>query len=123
MAAIPCATFPANVVSVSARNASTKKTSVVYIQGLNSYRGLKALNEVSFLGISRSADLCFAMAVNSLKLSWKKRGTGRGGALSSTCDAAAEIFRIAAIMNGLVLIGVAVGFILLRIEASLEESE
>lgn len=34
-----------------------------------------------------------------------------------------EIFEIAALMNGLVLVGVAVGFVLLRIEAFVEESE
>ena len=38
-------------------------------------------------------------------------------------NAAAEIFRIGAIMNGLVLVGVAVGFVLLRVEAAVEESE
>ncbi|CAH2042777.1 unnamed protein product [Thlaspi arvense] len=46
-----------------------------------------------------------------------------GGALSSTYNAIGKIFRIATIMNGLVLIGVAVSFMLLPIEASLEESE
>nr|P80883.1 RecName: Full=Cytochrome b6-f complex subunit 7; AltName: Full=Cytochrome b6-f complex subunit PetM; AltName: Full=Cytochrome b6-f complex subunit VII [Spinacia oleracea]6RQF_F Chain F, Cytochrome b6-f complex subunit 7 [Spinacia oleracea]6RQF_N Chain N, Cytochrome b6-f complex subunit 7 [Spinacia oleracea]7QRM_F Chain F, Cytochrome b6-f complex subunit 7 [Spinacia oleracea]7QRM_N Chain N, Cytochrome b6-f complex subunit 7 [Spinacia oleracea] len=36
-------------------------------------------------------------------------------------NAAAEIFRIAAVMNGLTLVGVAIGFVLLRIEATVEE--
>lgn len=52
-----------------------------------------------------------------------KNIAGGGGALSSTCNAAAEIFQIAAIMNGLTLVGVAVGFVLLRIEAAVEEAE
>lgn len=62
----------------------------------------------------------FAKVMNSTRASFQRIGRG-GGALSSTCNAAAEIFRIAAIMNGLVLVGVAVGFVLLRVEASLEE--
>lgn len=37
-------------------------------------------------------------------------------------NAVAEIFRIASVMNGLVLVGVAVGFVLLQIEAYVEES-
>ncbi|KAE8690749.1 Cytochrome b6-f complex subunit 7 [Hibiscus syriacus] len=65
----------------------------------------------------------FAKVVSSLKAPSKGKGRGGDGALSSTCDAVGEIFRIAAIMNGLVLVGVAVGFVLLRIEASLEEAE
>ncbi|KAJ8571085.1 hypothetical protein K7X08_038057 [Anisodus acutangulus] len=48
---------------------------------------------------------------------------GKGGALSSTCKAAVEIFKIASIIPGLVLVGVSVGFVLLRIEASVEESD
>ncbi|CAD5168972.1 unnamed protein product [Musa acuminata subsp. malaccensis] len=65
---------------------------------------------------------CFAMVVSSLRSPPRKRSQG-GGALSSTCNATEEIFKIAAIMNGLVLVGVAVGFVLLRVEASLEEAE
>jgi PetM family of cytochrome b6f complex subunit 7 len=61
-----------------------------------------------------------AMAVQNSRR--RRRRTG-GGALSARCSAASEIFRIAAIMNGLVLIGVAVGFVLLRVETALEESE
>lgn len=99
-----------------------KKTNqVVNLRGLNSYGGLKAHNSVVLsLGLPVCTEQSFANVISSLK-----RGKGRsgGGALSSTCNAAGEIFRIAAIMNGLVLIGVAVGFVLLRIEASVEEAE
>ncbi|KAK7308555.1 hypothetical protein VNO77_42170 [Canavalia gladiata] len=82
-----------------------KSNNVQFMRGLNSYGGLKTQNNVTSLGFTV--------------------GKGRdGGANSSTCNAAAgEIFQIAAIMNGLVLIGVAVGFVLLRLEASLEEAE
>nr|GMC83372.1 Cytochrome B6-F complex subunit 7 [Ipomoea batatas] len=58
--------------------------------------------------------------VSSLRPQGKGNG---GGALSATCNAVAEIFKIAAIIPGLVLVGVAVGFVLLRVEAFLEESE
>ena len=77
------------------------------------------------LGLPVSTEQSFAKIVSSLKSDseGKGRGGGGGGALSSTCNAVGEIFRIAAITNGLVLIGVAVGFVLLRIEASVEEAE
>ncbi|XVE48619.1 hypothetical protein DITRI_Ditri01bG0016000 [Diplodiscus trichospermus] len=93
-----------------------------YITGLNSFGGLKAHNNVVSLGQPVCTQQRFAKVVSSLKAPSKGKGRG-GSALSSTCNAVGEIFRIAAIMNGLVLIGVAVGFVLLRIEASLEEAE
>ncbi|KAL0914641.1 hypothetical protein M5K25_015005 [Dendrobium thyrsiflorum] len=124
MAVLSPVTFPAAAVCTSALNATMKtKASVKYIEGLNSYGGLKVQNTVTSLGVSRSADKSFAMAMNSIKSPSKKGEKSRGGAFSSTCNAAAEIFKIAAIMNGLVLVGVAFGFILLRIEALVEESD
>ncbi|NMR85921.1 hypothetical protein HKB06_08990 [Vibrio parahaemolyticus] len=69
-----------------------------------------------------STEKCFAKVVSSVKAA-TSNGKGKGGALSSTCNAAGEIFTIAAIINGLVLVGVAVGFVLLRVEAWVEESE
>ncbi|XVF74136.1 hypothetical protein PTKIN_Ptkin13bG0035900 [Pterospermum kingtungense] len=88
---------------------------------MSSYAGLKAHNNVVSLGQPACTEQCFANVVSSLKVHGK--GTTGGGALSSTCNEVAEIFKIAAIMNGLVLIGVAVGFVLLRIEAYVEETE
>ncbi|MGV7400521.1 cytochrome b6-f complex subunit PetM, partial [Mycobacterium kansasii] len=85
------------------------------MSGLNSYGGLKAQNTVVSLGLPVATEQCFANVVSSLRSS-NKKGRSGGGSLSSTCNAAAEIFRIAAIMNGLTLVGVAVGFVLLRIE-------
>ncbi|GAV80339.1 PetM domain-containing protein [Cephalotus follicularis] len=99
-----------------------KINKVVYLNGVNSYGGLKAHNNTVSLGLPVSTEQCFAKVVSSLKIT--SCGKGRvGGAFSSTCNAAEEIFKIAAIMNGLVLVGVAVGFVLLRIEAFVEESE
>ncbi|GKV29815.1 hypothetical protein SLEP1_g38707 [Rubroshorea leprosula] len=99
-----------------------RKNRVVYVKGMNCYEGLKAHNSVFSLGLPECTEQHFAKVINSLK---KAHGKGRrgGGVLSAQCNEAGEIFKIAAIMNGLVLIGVAIGFVLLRIEASLEESE
>ncbi|PKA54325.1 hypothetical protein AXF42_Ash000158 [Apostasia shenzhenica] len=116
MAAISPASFPAAAISTA------RKSGVVRVEGLNSYGGLKAHTRVSSLGAPRCADRSFAVVMSCIKPSSMGKKS-RGGALSSTCSAAAEIFKIAAIMNGLVLVGVAVGFVLLRVEASLEESE
>ncbi|KAL3515232.1 hypothetical protein ACH5RR_022134 [Cinchona calisaya] len=104
---------------------SSRKTKVNCISGLNSFGGLKAHNNVVSLGLPVSTEQSFAKIVSSLNYpsSQIKGRRGGGGALSSTCNAAAEIFKIATIIPGLVLIGVAVGFVLLRIEAFVEESE
>ncbi|XP_022748662.1 uncharacterized protein LOC111298189 [Durio zibethinus] len=118
------ATFsPPTLVAATVGN-RRRRTSVKvnYITGLSSFSGLKAHNNVVSLGQPVCIEQAFANVVSSLKTPSKGKGRG-GGALSSTCSAVGEIFRIAAIMNGLVLIGVAVGFVLLRIEASLEEAE
>lgn len=95
---------------------------VLSFGGKNSFGGLKASNGVVSLGIPMSTEKCFAKVVSSVKAA-TSNGKGKGGALSSTCNAAGEIFTIAAIINGLVLVGVAVGFVLLRVEAWVEESE
>nr|XP_016458833.1 PREDICTED: uncharacterized protein LOC107782461 [Nicotiana tabacum] len=90
-----------------------------YISGLNSFRGLKANNSVISLGFPVCTQQSFAKIISSLKTT----SQGKGGALSSTCNAAVEIFRIASIIPALVLVGVVVGFVLLRIETSVEEAD
>ncbi|WOK97064.1 cytochrome b6-f complex subunit 7, chloroplastic [Canna indica] len=127
MAAISASTLPAAAATCSTVNSSMRrKPSVRYSEGLHSYGGLKANNhKVHSLGLPPCTAASFAKVLSSLKSpangkGKKKRG---GGALSSTCNAAEEIFRIAATMNGLVLVGVAVGFVLLRVEAWVEEPE
>ncbi|XP_071726162.1 uncharacterized protein [Rutidosis leptorrhynchoides] len=99
---------------------TTTTTKVTYIKGMNSFGGLKAHNTVAALGLPVCTEQQFANIVSSLN---KPSSSSKGGALTSTCSAVAEIFKIAAIMNGLTLIGVAVGFVLLRIEAAVEEAE
>ncbi|CAI9104412.1 OLC1v1003077C3 [Oldenlandia corymbosa var. corymbosa] len=124
MATISQATMITAAIAGSGK-ASMPRTRVNYISGLNSFGGLKAQNNVVSLGLPVSTEHCFAKIVSSVNdPSLNKKGRGGGGALSSTCSAAiSEIFRIAAIIPGLVLVGVAVGFVLLRIEATVEESE
>ncbi|KAL2231589.1 uncharacterized protein LOC105172858 [Sesamum indicum] len=115
-ATISPATVPATVVSPG--RSPQRRTTVKYVNGLNSFDGLKAHNNVASLGLPVCTEQSFANIVSSLKQPSQGRS---GGALTSTCNAVAEIFKIAAIMPGLVLVGVAVGFVLLRLEASLEE--
>ncbi|KAJ0011046.1 hypothetical protein Pint_34527 [Pistacia integerrima] len=119
-ATLSSSTFVAATVAGSSRR--RRSMNVSYITGLNSFGGLKAHNNVASLGLPVCTEQSFAKIVSSLRAPGKGKGRS-GGALSSTCDAASEIFRIAAIMNGLVLVGVAVGFVLLRIEASVEEAD
>lgn len=118
MAAATATISPAAGLSAAMR--STKGRRVVrQITGMNLYGGLKAHNCVASLGVSMSSEQAFAKLVRSVR----SQGKGGGGALGASCNVAGEIFRIAAVMNGLVLVGVAVGFVLLRIEAFVEESE
>uniref|UniRef100_A0A5B7BTW1 Cytochrome b6-f complex subunit 7 n=1 Tax=Davidia involucrata TaxID=16924 RepID=A0A5B7BTW1_DAVIN len=118
------ATFTTAVFAGSGGSSQRRKTNNVhYISGLNSFGGLKAHNNVASLGLPVCTEKSFAKVVSSLKFPSQGKGRGGGGALSSTCNAVGEIFRIAAIMNGLVLVGVAVGFVLLRIEGFVEEAE
>ncbi|XP_061376302.1 uncharacterized protein LOC133318329 [Gastrolobium bilobum] len=124
MATAP-ATTPSTITVVGSSNVGSsrsRKSNVHFIRGLNSFGGLKAQNNVTSLGIPVCTEQSFAKVVSSLKYPSKGKGRG-GGAASSTCNAAGEIFQIAAIMNGLVLVGVAVGFVLLRVEATAEEAE
>ncbi|KAG8368300.1 hypothetical protein BUALT_Bualt15G0031200 [Buddleja alternifolia] len=107
---------------VGPSRSSQRRTRVNYISGLNSFGGLKAHNNVAALGLPVCTEQSFATIVSSLKEPSRGR-SGGGGALTSTCSAIAEIFRISAVIPGLVLVGVAVGFVLLRIEAFVEEEE
>ncbi|KAK7274116.1 hypothetical protein RIF29_15190 [Crotalaria pallida] len=118
------AATPATIIVVGrcSTRRSRKSRNVNFIKGLNSFGGLKAQNSVTTLGLPVCTEQSFAKVMSSLKYPSSK-GRGGGGVASSTCNAAGEIFQIAAILNGLVLVGVAVGFVLLRIEASVEEAE
>ncbi|TVU44841.1 hypothetical protein EJB05_04302, partial [Eragrostis curvula] len=114
MASFAVATIP------SLAAPAKKRSGVTCVEGMNAYHGLKGLNKVTMLGVRKTADYSFAKIVASLSPAGKQ---SRGSAFGAQMNAAAEIFRIAVTMNGLVLVGVAVGFVLLRVEAAVEESE
>ncbi|KAK9942258.1 hypothetical protein M0R45_007933 [Rubus argutus] len=124
MATASATVSPAMFTTTTTVAKSVRKptNTVHYISGLNSFSGLKAHNSVASLGLPQCTEQSFAKIVSSLRAPSQNKGRG-GSALSSTCNAVGEIFKIAAIMNGLTLIGVAVGFVLLRIEAFVEESD
>ncbi|KAG8061069.1 hypothetical protein GUJ93_ZPchr0003g18138 [Zizania palustris] len=116
MASLSVATLP----SLAAAPAARKRVGVTYVEGMNAYSGLKGLNKVTLLGVRKTADYSFAKVIAKLNPSGGKR---RSGTFGVQCNAAGEIFRIAVIMNGIVLVGVAVGFVLLRVEAAVEEAD
>ncbi|KAM1790626.1 hypothetical protein ACFX12_034671 [Malus domestica] len=123
MATASVTVSPAMVAATTvakSRRMTSSANNVTYITGLNAFSGLRAQSSVSSLGLPQSTEQSFARVVSSLRA--PSRGSGGGGALSSTCNAVGEIFKIAAILNGLTLVGVAVGFVLLRIEAAVEEA-
>ncbi|KAF5812367.1 putative PetM of cytochrome b6/f complex subunit 7 [Helianthus annuus] len=122
MATLSPVTFTAAAAVATPTRSTTTTPKVTFIKGLNSFAGLKSHTTVASLGTSVSTEQKFANFVCSLKKPSSRGGAG-GGALTSTCNAVGEIFKIAAIMNGITLVGVAIGFVLLRIEASVEESE
>ncbi|GAB2218328.1 hypothetical protein Droror1_Dr00001548 [Drosera rotundifolia] len=123
MATATLAVSTARLITSSNRFAHVKSMNPMVVSALRPIAGLRAYNtKVTSLGASEPG---FGNTGTSLmgSLSLRGRGGGRGrGSLLVARNAASEIFKIAAIMNGLVLIGVAVGFILLRIEAAVEEA-
>ncbi|WCJ35341.1 cytochrome b6f complex subunit (petM) putative [Euphorbia peplus] len=116
----PARISAASVVTIGHKT-QKKESKVVYIRGLNSYGGLKAQNSVASLGMPVCTEQCFANVISSLKATSNGKGKS-GGALSAKCSKIGEIVQIAATLNGLTLLGVAVGFVLLRMEAFVEES-
>ncbi|KAM1030812.1 hypothetical protein ACFX15_033966 [Malus domestica] len=124
MATASVTVSPAMVAATTvakSRRMTSSANNVTYITGLNAFSGLRAQSSVASLGLPQSTEPSFARVVSSLRAPSRGSGGG-GGALSSTCNAVGEIFKIAAILNGLTLVGVAVGFVLLRIEAAVEEA-
>ncbi|KAK1439895.1 hypothetical protein QVD17_05719 [Tagetes erecta] len=119
MATTSATLSPVTFTAVAPTRSTTTTTKVTYIKGLNSFGGLKAQNTIVSLGSPVSTEQHFANFVCQLN----KQSSRGGGALTSTCNAVGEIFKIAAIMNGITLVGVAIGFVLLRIEATVEEAE
>ncbi|MCO5583037.1 hypothetical protein L7F22_036943 [Adiantum nelumboides] len=112
-------TLPSMVVTTRV-DCKTSRRAVSLGRKMNSFTGMKSESRVSRIGLSESTEAHFARAV----LAHARSAAGsRGGAATSTCNIGDEIFRVVPIMSGLVLVGIALGFVLLRVEAALEESE
>ncbi|RAL39691.1 unnamed protein product [Cuscuta campestris] len=122
-AASTTAMFTPTAVAGKSTKCSQKRSARV--RSLTPFQGLKAHNRVTTLGAPVSTDQAFEAQISaSLRNPSRGKGSGGGGgALSATGNAAGEIFKIAAIVPALVMIGVALGFALLRVEAMVEESE
>ncbi|CAM6046731.1 unnamed protein product [Sphagnum compactum] len=96
------------------------------VRRLKAFGGLRTESENMIgLGVSQcSIEQAFAATMRAQCFAGRVvAGRARGGAATSTCDVASEIFTVVPIMSALVLIGVALGFVLLRVEAAIEESE
>lgn len=106
---------PSLAVSTSTSKRSSSKLGV---RKLKNFSGLQPESQVTRMGMPVSTEEAFA----NIRARWSGRAS-RGGALSANCDVASEIFRIVPIMSGLTLVGIAIGFVLLRVEAAVEESE
>ena len=112
MAAVASALQVSASACVSAKAAPVKSQRV---RSLASFSGLKA----SPVGLSqaKSVEEQFAVVAASCKAS------SRGGALTSSCNVGAEILSVIPVMGAMVLVGITLGFVLLRVEAAVEESE
>lgn len=102
------------VASATRRSPSSK----VAMRKLKNFGGLKPESRVTRMGMAQSTEEAFAV----VKFRCSGRAS-RGGALAANMDIASEIFRVVPIMSALTLVGIAVGFVLLRVEAAVEESE
>ncbi|GLJ13742.1 hypothetical protein SUGI_0219310 [Cryptomeria japonica] len=83
------------------------------------YAGFEPDNKLMKMGLASTANEKFAY--NAFKGS--NCDNRRPRTLGISYGVGAEIARIVPIMSGLVLMGIAIGFVLLRIEASVEESQ
>ncbi|CAM6024054.1 unnamed protein product [Sphagnum balticum] len=96
------------------------------VRRLKAFGGLRTESENMIgLGVSQcSTEQAFSATMRAQCFAGRVvAGRARGGAATSTCDVASEIFTVVPIMSALTLIGVALGFVLLRVEAAIEESE
>jgi hypothetical protein len=112
---------PATIFAASSKTAKASRSVAKAPVSLSQYGGLRVQSRgVSALSEERSVNQQFAQATASVR---QTSSHSKGGALVSKADLAAEMFPIIPIISGLVLTGIAIGFLLLRVEAALEESE
>ncbi|KAG0594166.1 hypothetical protein M758_UG054000 [Ceratodon purpureus] len=119
-ASIITASMVAVVVPSLAPTKSASRTveSKLVVRRIKNFGGLRSESQVTRMGIAQSTEEAFA----GVRATWSRKAS-RGGALAANCDVASEIFKIVPIMSALTLAGIAIGFVLLRVEAAVEESE
>lgn len=112
---------PATIVAASSKTVKASRSVAKVPVSFSQYGGLRVQSRgVSALSEERTVNQQFAQATASVRQSSSR---SKGGALVAKADLAAEMFPIIPIISGLVLTGIAIGFLLLRVEAALEESE
>ncbi|PHU00764.1 hypothetical protein BC332_30551 [Capsicum chinense] len=89
MTTFSAATVSSTTIVGTGRKSFQKTTKVKYINGLNSFGGLKANNHVASLGLPMSTERSFAKNFSSLRTPLSQ--TKGRGALSSAYNAALEI--------------------------------
>ncbi|KAL2653756.1 hypothetical protein R1flu_021884 [Riccia fluitans] len=100
---------PVHVASPKAVRSTSAKAGA---RKLSLFGGLKAENKVMALGLTPSTEQKFASLATSCSVRSRTQ-----------CSVGSEILTVIPIMSGLVLMGIAIGFVLLRVEAAVEESE
>ncbi|GBG89228.1 hypothetical protein CBR_g48936 [Chara braunii] len=114
---------PVSSAAVSGARVASK-ASPKAVARMASFAGLKPMAASgSVLSSPVSVEEKFAQVAASIRATRRGARAGGGGALAATNDVGAEIFRIIPIMCGMTLLGIAVGFVILRVETALEESE
>ncbi len=96
------------------------------VRGLKTFGGLRPESKLNVMGfgVSQCTEQTFVAIMRAQCFAGRVGGArAKGGAVATKCDVASEIFTVVPIMSGLVLVGVALGFVLLRVEAAIEESE
>lgn len=89
------------------------------VQSSMSSAGFQAENKLMKMGLAPTGNEQFAYKA----FKGSKSDERRPRTLGISYSVGAEIARIVPIMSGLVLVGIAIGFVLLRMEAFVEESQ
>eukprot|EP00271_Cylindrocystis_brebissonii_P010192 TRINITY_DN26306_c0_g1_i1.p3 TRINITY_DN26306_c0_g1~~TRINITY_DN26306_c0_g1_i1.p3 ORF type:complete len:122 (+),score=21.81 TRINITY_DN26306_c0_g1_i1:129-494(+) len=118
MAATLIAPCGLSVAAIATTSAPKRVSASVKAPSVAAFSGLRASSRTSVLSEKKSVDEEFAQ----ISASFRQRNGSRGGALSSECNLAGEIFGTIPIICGLTLIGVALGFVLIRVETAVEEA-
>eukprot|EP00245_Coleochaete_scutata_P007914 TRINITY_DN23729_c0_g1_i1.p3 TRINITY_DN23729_c0_g1~~TRINITY_DN23729_c0_g1_i1.p3 ORF type:complete len:124 (-),score=27.24 TRINITY_DN23729_c0_g1_i1:523-894(-) len=109
------------VVASSTPRVQQRKLKVPSVAPVGGFNGLRVSSSTgSPLCAEASVDQKFAALVAQCRPRSAQSG---GGALSSTMDIGSEIFGIVPVIGACILVGIAIGFALIRVETAVEESE